>query len=291
MENLNIDEYAIAVWPFVLNVIFAIVILIVGWMLSNWVKNQIQKKGLASPRMDNTLTGVFAKAAKVLILVVVGLAVLDRFGVETTSIVALIGALGLAIGLAWEGVLADFAAGIMILVMRPFKVGDAVDISGTGGVIEEVGLIVTKLNTYDNVATFIPNSNIWGNNIENLAINENRRVDMEIGFSYDDDMDLAVRTIKQVIEEDNRVLADPAPKIAISELGDTSVKVIVRPWTKKEDYWDLKFDFTKRIKERFDEEGISFPYPSQDIYVHKEDDESHEENTDNEESYGDHNEE
>src|SRR5699024_7668991 len=113
----------------------------------------------------------------------------------------------------------------------------AVDISGTGGVIEEVGLIVTKLNTFDNVATFIPNSNIWGNNIENLAINENRRVDMEIGFGYDDDMDLAIRTIRQVIEEDDRVLADPAPKIAISELGGSSVNMIVRPWTKKEDYW------------------------------------------------------
>ncbi|WP_372638806.1 mechanosensitive ion channel family protein [Fodinibius sp.] len=267
----NIDGYMGAAWPFIFNAVFAIVILIIGWMIANWVNRKIRQKGKASEKLDDTLTGVFAKTAKVLVLVVVVLAVLDRFGVETTSLIAVIGALGLAIGLAWQGVLADFAAGIMILVMRPFKVGDAVDIDGTAsGTIEEVGLVVTRLNTFDNVATFIPNSNIWGNTIQNLVVNENRRVDMVIGFGYDDDIDHAIQTISQVLAQDERVLDDPAPKIAVSELGGSSVDLIVRPWTKKDNYWDLKFDLTKRIKERFDEEGINFPYPSQDIYFHNE---------------------
>lgn len=267
----TIDGYMAMAWPFILNAVYAIVILIAGWMLSNWVYRKIRHKGTASEKLDDTLTKVFAKTAKVLVLVVVALAVLDRFGVETTSLVAVIGALGLAIGLAWQGVLADFAAGIMILVMRPFKVGDAVDINGTAsGIIEDVGLVVTKLNTFDNVATFIPNSNIWGNNIQNLEVNNNRRVDMVIGFGYDDDIDHAIRTIDQVLAEDERILDDPAPKIAVSELGGSSVNVIVRPWTRKENYWNLKFDLTKRIKERFDEEGINFPYPSQDVYFHNE---------------------
>ncbi|SHG26402.1 small conductance mechanosensitive channel [Fodinibius roseus] len=269
----TIDGYMATAWPFILNAVFAIVILIIGWMIANWVNRKIRQKGKASEKLDDTLTKVFAKTAKVLVLVVVVLAVLDRFGVETTSLVAVIGALGLAIGLAWQGVLADFAAGIMILVMRPFKVGDAVDISGTSGVVEEVGLVMTKMNTFDNVAMFIPNSNIWGNNIKNMAINENRRVDMVIGFGYDDDIDHAIRTISQVLAEDERILDDPPPKIAVSELGGSSVDVIVRPWTKKDNYWDLKFDLTKRIKERFDEEGINFPYPSHDIYFHNESDE------------------
>lgn len=266
----NIDGYMAVAWPIILNAVFAIVILIIGWMIANWVNHKIRQKGKASEKLDDTLTAVFAKTAKVLVLVVVVLAVLDRFGVETTSLIAVIGALGLAIGLAWQGVLADFAAGIMILVMRPFKVGDAVDISGTSGVVEDVGLVMTKLNTFDNVAVFIPNSNIWGNNIKNMAINENRRVDMVIGFGYDDDIDHAIQTISQVLAEDERILDDPAPKIAVSELGGSSVDVIVRPWTKKHNYWDLKFDLTKRIKERFDEEGINFPYPSHDIYFHNE---------------------
>lgn len=274
MEDFN--GYMATAWPFILNAIFAIIILIVGWMVANWVNNKILQKGKASAKLDDTLTKVFAKTAKILIMAVVVLAVLDRFGVETTSLVAVIGALGLAIGLAWQGVLADFAAGIMILVMRPFKVGDAVDISGTAGIVEEVGLVMTRMNSFDNVAMFIPNSNIWGNNINNLATNENRRVDMTIGFGYDDDIDHAIRTVEQVLREDERILSDPAPKIAVSELGGSSVDLIVRPWTKKDNYWDLKFDLTKRIKERFDEEGINFPYPSQDIYFHNEDKESDE---------------
>lgn len=260
-------------WPYIMNVIFAVVILVVGWIVANWVKRKIRKKGDASPNLDDTLVRLFAKIAKALIMVVVIMAILGQFGVQTASLVAVLGALGLAVGMAWQGVLADFAAGIMILVMRPFSVGDPVDIAGTSGTVEEIGLMLTKINTFDNVAIFMPNSNVWGNNIKNMAVNDNRRVDMVVGFGYDDDIDHAKETISQVLSEDDRILEDPAPQVAVSELGGSSVNVIVRPWTKKENYWSLKHDLTERIKKRFDEEGLNFPYPSQDVYLYNQDDE------------------
>ena len=261
-------DYAL---PYIISTVSAIIILIAGWIVANWVKRYIRKKGDRSEKLDDTITRLFAQVAKVAIMVVVIMAVLGQFGVQTTSLVAVVGALGLAVGLAWQGVLADFAAGIMILVMRPFKVGDAVDIGGVSGSVQEVGLVTTKLNTFDNIAIVMPNSNVWGNNIKNMATNDNRRVDMVIGFGYDDDIDHAKRVLQQIVSEDDRVLGDPAPQIAVSELGGSSVDVIVRPWTKKENYWALKFDLTEKIKKRFDSEGINFPYPSQDVYVHNQD--------------------
>ena len=271
MESIN--GYAAVVWPYLLNAIFAIVILVVGWMVANWVQRKIKKKGDSSERLDDTLTRLFAKVAKILILVVVALAVLNRFGVQTASLVAVMGALGLAIGLAWQGVLADFAAGIMILVMRPFKVGDAVEVDGVTGKVEEVGLVVTKINTFNNVAITLPNSNVWGNNITNRSTNNIHRVDMVIGFGYDDDIDLAIRTVKEILDESELVLEDPAPQVAVSELGGSSVNIVVRPWTEKDNYWALKFGLTKRIKERFDEVGLNFPYPSHDVYLYNQEEE------------------
>lgn len=273
MENINgmMETATPYIIEYGLNVIFAILILIVGWMLANWAKGKITKKGRESEKLDDTLTLLFAKVTKILILVIVVMAVLGQFGVQTASLVAVLGALGLAVGLAWQGVLADFAAGIMLLVMRPFKVGDAVDIAGTSGVVQEIGIVVTKLNTFDNIAMTLPNSNVWGTNIKNMSENDIRRVDMVIGFGYDDDMDEAMRVVNEVLAEDDRILEDPAPQVAVSELGGSSVNINVRPWTNKENYWPLKFDLTKRIKERFDEEGINFPYPSQDVYLYNQD--------------------
>lgn len=251
-----------------LNLILAIVILFVGWTVANWAKKKIRQKGDKSEKLDDTLTRLFAQVAKIAIMVVVIMAVLDIFGVQTASLIALIGGLGLAIGLAWQGVLADFASGIMILVMRPFKVGDAIDCGSAKGVVDEIGVISTQMHTFDNVSMFVPNSEIWGNVISNYAANDNRRVDMTIGFGYDDDIDEAYRVIKEVLAADDRILDDPAPQIALSELGGSSVNMIVRPWTAKENYWGLKFDLTEQIKKRFDQEGINFPYPSHDVYMH-----------------------
>jgi len=253
-----------------LNIIFGIILLLIGWMVANWVENLIIRKGAKSERLDDTLSRLFAKTGKILILAAVVIAVLGQFGVQTASLIAVIGALGLAIGLAWQGVLADFAAGIMILVMRPFKVNEAVNINGTSGVVDDIGLVVTKMHTFDNLAMSVPNSEIWGNVITNFNTNDTRRVDMEFGFGYDDDMDQAMRIVNEILDADERVLAEPEPLIVISELGDSSVTIRVRPWVDRGDYWPLKYDVTKRIKERFDEEGLNIPYPQHDVHLFKE---------------------
>lgn len=269
MEDFsNIQE---TIMPFIitygLDLVGAILILLVGWIVANWIQKRIRKAGQKSEKLDETLTTIFAKTAKVVVMVVVIIAVLQQFGVQTASLLAVVGAAGLAIGLAWQGTLSDIAAGIMILIMRPFKIGDAVEVAGTSGVIDEIGLVLTKMHTFDNIAMYIPNSDIWGTKIMNYAKNDTRRVDMVFGFGYDDDMDKAMRIAREVLEADERVLQDPEPQIAVSELADSSVNIIVRPWTMKENYWNLKFDVTKRIKERYDEEGLNIPYPQRDIHV------------------------
>jgi len=269
MENIsNIQE---TIMPLIveygLDLIGAILILFVGWIIANWIQKRIRKAGQKSEKLDETLTTIFAKTAKVVVMVVVIIAVLQQFGVQTASLLAVVGAAGLAIGLAWQGTLSDIAAGIMILIMRPFKIGDAVEVAGTSGVVDEIGLVLTKLHTFDNIAMYMPNSDIWGTKILNYAKNDNRRVDMVFGFGYDDDMDKAMQIAREILESDERVLDDPEPQIAVSELGDSSVNIIVRPWTAKENYWNLKFDITKRIKERYDEEGLSIPYPQRDVHL------------------------
>lgn len=269
MENIgNLQE---TIMPLIieygLDLVGAILILFIGWIVANWIQKRIRKAGQKSEKLDETLTTIFAKTAKVVVMVVVIIAVLQQFGVQTASLLAVVGAAGLAIGLAWQGTLSDIAAGIMILIMRPFKIGDAVEVAGTSGVIDEIGLVLTKMHTFDNVAVYMPNSDIWGTKIMNYAKNDNRRVDMVFGFGYDDDIDKAMQIAREILEADERVLSDPEPQIAVSELGDSSVNIIVRPWTAKENYWDLKFDVTKRIKERYDEEGLSIPYPQRDVHV------------------------
>lgn len=270
----DISNFQETIMPYIveygLDLVGAILILVIGWIAANWIQKKIRRWGKKSEKLDETLTTIFAKTAKVIIMVVVVIAVLQQFGVQTASLLAVVGAAGLAIGLAWQGTLSDVAAGIMILIMRPFKIGDAVEVAGTSGVVDEIGLVLTRMHTFDNVAMYMPNSDIWGTKIMNYATNDIRRVDMVFGFGYDDNMDRAMEIAREVLEADERVLEDPAPQIAVSELGDSSVNIIVRPWTAKENYWDLKFDVTKRIKERYDEEGLSIPYPQRDVHLFQE---------------------
>lgn len=267
----NIEGIQETIMPYLveygLDLVGAIVILIVGWMVANWVQNRIRKMGEKSEKLDMTLTNIFARTAKIVILVVVIIAVLQQFGVQTASLLAVVGAAGLAIGLALQGTLSDFAAGIMILIMRPFKIGDTVEVAGDSGVVDDIGLVLTSLHTFDNVAMYIHNSNIWSNKIMNYTTNEVRRVDMVFGFGYDDNIDQAMQVAREVLDADDRVLQDPEPQIAVSELADSSVNIIVRPWTAKENYWALKFDITKRIKERYDEAGLNIPYPQRDVHI------------------------
>ncbi|MGM0547378.1 MAG: mechanosensitive ion channel family protein [Bacteroidota bacterium] len=272
MEDINsvIESIIPLIVQFGLQVLAAVFVLIVGWSVVGWLSKKVHRKAEKSETVDATLTPLLAKITKILGLTVVLIFVLNMVGIQTASLVAVLGAAGLAVGLAWQGTLGDVAAGVMLLVMRPFNVGDSVDIAGVSGTVKEIGLVTTKMNTFDNVAMVLPNSNVWGTNIKNMSVNDNRRLDLVIGFGYDDNIDHAIETIKGVLADDDRILEEPAPQIAVSELGGSSVDLIVRPWVRKEDYWPLKFDLTKRIKERFDEEGINFPYPSHDVYIHSE---------------------
>lgn len=250
-----------------LEVIGAIAILIIGLTLAKWLSKRVKKYMERSERFDSTVTPIFAKAVKIIIIAVTILAVLNKFGVETASLIAVLGTIGLAIGLALQGTLSNIASGLMLLILRPFNVGDTVDVGSTSGVVDEIGLFVTEMHTFDNVAITMPNSKVWGNEIRNYTQNSTRRVDMEFGIAYNDDMDKAMRIVNEVLDADERVLTEPEPLVAISKLGDSAVSVLARPWTETANVWPLRFDITKKIKERFDEEDISFPFPQRDVHL------------------------
>lgn len=253
-----------------LEVIGAILILIIGLVAAKWLGKRVERYLERKERMDKTLIPLFVKTVKILVIVVTILAVLNQFGVETASLIAVLGTIGLAIGLALQGTLSNIASGIMLLLLRPFNVGDAVEIAGTAGVVDEIGLFVTDLHTFDNIAVTMPNSEIWGNEIKNYTRNPTRRVDFEFGIAYDDDMDKAMRIIHEVLDSDDRVLDEPEPLIAVNNLGDNAVTILARPWTNTDNVWPVRFDITKRIKERFDEEDVSFPFPQRDVHLFRE---------------------
>ena len=207
--------------------------------------------------------------AYVTLVAFVIIAALSKLGIQTTSFVAIIGAAGLAIGLSLQGSLSNFASGVMIIAFRPFKVGDFIEASGVAGVVEGIQIFSTQMRTGDNKAIIIPNSNITGGNIVNYSAKDTRRVDMVFGIGYDDDIKKAKETLTKLLEADDRILKDPAPTVAVSELADSSVNFVVRPWVKTDDYWGVLFDYTEAVKLTFDKEGISIPYPQQDIHLHK----------------------
>jgi len=253
-----------------MQVIGAVAILIIGFIVAKWVSGRVVRYMRKSERFDDTVTPLIGKTVKIIIIAVTILAVLNKFGVETASLIAVLGTVGLAIGLALQGTLSNIASGIMLLVLRPFSVGDTVDIGSTSGVVDEIGLFVTEMHTFDNIGVTMPNSKVWGTEIKNYSQNDKRRVDMEIGIAYDDDMDKAMEIIKEVLAADDRVLSDPEPLVAIGGLGDSAVVIRVRPWTETANVWPLRYALTKRIKERFDEEDISFPFPQRDVHVFQE---------------------
>jgi small conductance mechanosensitive channel len=249
-----------------LRVIGAIVLLIVGRMVAGFIRRAV-RKGLERAEMDATLVPFLSKGVYYLVLAVVVIAVLQLFGVQTTSLVAVLGAAGLAVGLALQGTLSNFAAGVMLLIFRPFRVGDFVDVGGTAGSVEEIGIFSTTLKSPDNVKIVVPNSQVYGQTIKNFNGFETRRVDMVMGISYDDDIQRALDTITGIVTKDERVLADPAPLVAVSNLGDSSVDIVVRPWCKGADYWALKFDLTRQLKEGLEAAGCSIPYPQRDVHL------------------------
>ncbi len=213
------------------------------------------------------LVEFISSLARAALLLIVIIASLDVLGVDTTSLIAVLGAAGLAVGLALQGSLQNFASGVMLILFRPFREGDVVEAAGIIGKVEKITVFNTIFLSPDNREIIVPNSAIYGGTIANLSARENRRIDMVFGISYDDDIKKAKDILIKSLESDERVLKDPAPVVALAELADSSVNFVVRPWVKGEDYWDVKFDLTEHIKLAFDENNISIPYPQMDVHM------------------------
>jgi len=251
-----------------LRVIGAIAVLVIGWIVAKWVRGSV-RKAMSRTRLDATLAPFVANLLYYGMLTFVLVAVLGLFGVQTTSFIAVLGAAGLAVGLALQGTLTNFAAGVMLLVFRPFTVGDFVDAGGNAGTVQEIGIFSTTLHSGDNVKIIVANSQIYGTVIKNFSANDTRRNDMVVGVAYGDNLGRAQEVIERVLKSDPRVLEDPAPLVAVSELADSSVNFVIRPWCKKEDYWGLRFALTRKLKEELEAAGCSIPYPQQDVHLHQ----------------------
>lgn len=249
------------------NIVIALVIFYVGRMAIGLVVRALRTL-MQNQEVDKTLETFVCNLVRMALLVVVIIAAIGALGVETTSFIAIFGAAGLAIGLALQGSLSNFAAGVLIVLFRPYKVGDYIEGAGISGSVEEVQILTTILKTPDNKQVIVPNSQIMSSIITNYSINDTRRVDMVVGVSYGDDLDKVRQTIDELIAADERILTEPACTIAVSALADSSVNFIVRPWVKTPDYWGVMFDMTEAIKKRFDQEGISFPFPQQDVHLY-----------------------
>lgn len=250
-----------------LNVVGAFVILLIGLWLAGRVKRMILKIFGRYNELDPMLGNFLASLARYLVIIVTVLAVLAKFGVETTSLLAVFGAAGLAVGLALQGTLSNLAAGVMLLVFRPFKIGDFVEVAGLNGTVKAVSLFVTELATPDNIQRLIPNGEVWGSAISNYNAHPTRRVDFVFGIAYDASIDAAMSIIKTKLGQDDRIHKDPEPVIVVSNLGDSSVDITVRVWANTSDYWGIKFDQTKAVKEAFDAEGIGIPFPTRTVYT------------------------
>ncbi len=255
---------------FGINIVTAIAIFYVGKIVVAIVVRTLRKV-MHAREVDDTLESFVCNLVRMALMVMVFIAAISALGVQTASFVAIIGAAGLAIGLALQGSLSNFASGVLIVLFRPYKVGDFVEAAGIAGVVEEVQILTTVLRTGDNKRIIVPNSQIMDSIITNYSTNPQRRVDMVIGVSYDDDLDKVRATLEEIIGAEDRVLADPPVTIAVSELADSSVNFVVRPWVNSGDYWGVMFDLTETIKKRFDQEGISFPFPQQDVHLYRAD--------------------
>ncbi len=267
MENiLSRGQELLALYG--LNIIAALIIFIVGRWASGVVRNMI-KKMMVKKNVDHTLIGFVTSLTYAALLAFVIIAALGRLGIHTASFVAVLGAAGLAVGLALQGSLANFAAGVLMIIFKPFKSGDYIEGGGTAGTVEEIQIFCTLLKTPDNKAIIIPNGKILSDNIVNYSTKPTRRVDMVFGIGYGDDIDKAKEVIASVLSEDKRILSDPAPQIAVSELADSSVNFVVRPWVKSDDHWPVFFDIHEAMKKRFDAEGISIPFPQTDVHLFK----------------------
>ena len=253
---------------YALKVVVALAIFWIGKRIARFAAN-IVKKLLLKAEVDEMLTNFLTNITYGLGVAVVVLASLGQLGIETTSFIAILGAVGLAVGLAFQSTLSNISAGVMLVIFRPFKLGDFIEAGGVTGTIEELNLFNTVFKTGDNKVIIVANSNIIGGNITNYSKKDTRRVDFAFGIGYDDDLKLAKNTLLEIVNKDTRILKDPEPFVAVSELADSSVNFVVRAWVKSEDYWGVNFDTIEKVKLVFDEKNISFPYPQIDIHQDK----------------------
>ena len=249
-----------------LKAIAAVVIFIVGRWIAKALKN-LTERVMKKREVDETIVTFACNLAYIAALVFVIIAAISQLGVQTTSFIAVIGAAGLAVGLALQGSLENFAAGFLLIVFRPFKVGDYIEAAGTAGIVEEIQVFATQLRTPDNKMVIIPNGKLIGDNIINYSAKETRRVDLVFGVGYESDLLKVRRILEETLAGESRILDDPAPAIAVLELADSSVNLAVRPWVKTAEYWDVYFALTEEVKKRFDAEGVSIPFPQRDVHV------------------------
>lgn len=267
-------EQAVKYWeiiqPYIMPVIFALLILFFGRIVARII-SKIVVRVMKRAKLDETLVHFLGNFTFMTMMVFVVLAALERVGVKTTSFLAVLGAAGLAIGLAFKDSLSNFSSGLMMLIFRPFKVGDFVEAGGTAGIVELINIFTTQMRTPDNKLIIVPNSKITADNITNFTAKDTRRMDLVFGVGYGDDLKLVQSTLEAILAADERILEDPAPTIGLLELGDSSVNFAVRPWVKTAAYWDVYFDLMRTVKDRFDQVGISIPFPQRDLHVLKDD--------------------
>ena len=264
----RVGEYIDLGVQYGLKIIAALVIFIIGRWVAKAVRSSVSKT-MSKRQVDPTLVAFGSSILYYLLMIAVVIAAVQQLGFQTTSLVAVLGAAGLAVGLSLQGALSNFAAGVLIIFFRPFRIGDVIDSAGQIGSVKEIGILYTVMSSGDNRKIIIPNSQVMSGSIINITAHDTRRVDMSVGVSYSDDLDKVQSVILEVLSADERVLKDPAPQVVVSELADSSVNFHVRPWCKKEDYWGVFFDFQKTIKQRLDKEGVSIPFPQRDIHMHQ----------------------
>jgi small conductance mechanosensitive channel len=249
-----------------LRILYALIILVVGYWVAKLIRMAV--RGVMQRRkLDDTVVKFAGNLTYYILMAFVIVASLAKLGVQTASFVAIVGAAGLAIGLALQGSLSNFAAGVLLIIFRPFKAGDFVEVAGTTGSVDAIDIFTTVLTSPDNRRIIIPNAQVTGGKIVNFAAHDTRRVDMVVGVSYDADLDQTRRVLHETVVADQRVLAEPAPMIVVSELADSSVNFAVRPWVKTEDYWGVFFDLQEAIKKRLDAAEIGIPYPQTDVHL------------------------
>jgi small conductance mechanosensitive channel len=274
--NEQIENFSAALQGYLviygMNILGALVTLIAGFVLAGWLSRLTDRAMRKSNKIDAVFHALPGKVVRIAVIIFTLIAVLNRFGVQTTSLIALLGAAGLAIGLALQGTLSNVASGVMILLFRPFKIGDAVKLGSDVYIIDSLGFFVCTAHLPDGPSAILPNSKIWGQTIINLSVTDQdrRRIDETYGIGYDDDINAAIAILQQIAADEPRILKDPAPLIKVSELGDSSVNILFRVWTARGDWWATKLDLVQRCKEGLEKGGLTIPFPQRDVHLYQE---------------------